>query len=307
MTTAFITHPACLLHDMGPYHPESPDRLRAISDRMIAAGVDAHLLHREARPATREQLARVHADAYLDEIEAASPDEGLHYLDPDTALCPDSVAAATHAAGAAVLAVDMVMSGQCRTAFCAVRPPGHHAERSRAMGFCVFNSVAVAAAHAMEAHGLSRVAIVDFDVHHGNGTEAIFARDPRVLMVGTFQYPLYPYSGVEPLGPNMHNVPLDAGSGTEALQAAVREHWLPALEAHQPELVIISAGFDAHREDPLASLAFTESDYAWITRQLIDVAERHAQGRIVSSLEGGYSLSALGRSVVEHVRVLVAS
>ena len=307
MTTAFITHSSCLLHDMGPYHPESPDRLRAICDQLIAAGVDGHLMHRDAPAATREQLARVHGAAYLDEIEAANPEEGLHYLDPDTALCAHSVEAATHAAGAAVLGVDLVMRGECSTAFCAVRPPGHHAERSRAMGFCVYNNVAVAAAHAMEVHGLSRVAIVDFDVHHGNGTEEIFARDPRVLMVGTFQYPLYPYSGVDPLGPNMHNVPLDPGAGTEELRAAVRDHWLPALEAHRPELVIVSAGFDAHREDPLASLAFTESDYAWITRELVAVAGRHAQGRIVSSLEGGYSLSALGRSVVEHVRVLVTA
>jgi acetoin utilization deacetylase AcuC-like enzyme len=305
VTTAYITHPACLLHDMGANHPESPDRLRAIGDRMIASGIDAHLAHREAPAVTREQLARVHGEAYLDAIDAASPRSGLAYLDPDTALCPGSLAAARHAAGAVVHAVDLVMRGDCSNAFCAVRPPGHHAESSRAMGFCVYNSIAVGAMHALEAHGLSRVAIVDFDVHHGNGTEEIFAGDPRVLMVGTFQYPLYPYSGVEPLGANMHNVPLSPGADGAALRAAVRDHWLPALEAHRPELIFVSAGFDAHREDPLASLAFTEADYAWVTRELLDVANRHAQGRIVSTLEGGYALSALGRSVAEHVRVLV--
>jgi acetoin utilization deacetylase AcuC-like enzyme len=307
VTTAYITHPSCLLHDMGEHHPECPDRLRAIGDRMIASGVDAYLQHREAPAVTREQLARVHGDAYLDAIDAASPRNGLAYLDPDTALCPDSLTAARHAAGAVVHAVDLVMRGECSNAFCAVRPPGHHAESSRAMGFCVYNSIAVGAMHALEAHGLSRVAIVDFDVHHGNGTEEIFARDPRVLMVGTFQYPLYPYSGVEPLGDNMHNVPLSPGADGAALRAAVRDRWLPALEAHRPELVFVSAGFDAHREDPLASLAFTEADYAWVTREILEVANRHAQGRIVSSLEGGYALSALGRSVAEHVRVLVAA
>jgi acetoin utilization deacetylase AcuC-like enzyme len=205
------------------------------------------------------------------------------------------------------MGVDLVMRGDCTSAFCAVRPPGHHAERGRAMGFCVFNNVAVAAAHALEAHGLSRVAIVDFDVHHGNGTEDIFADDPRVLMVGSFQYPLYPYSGVEPLGPNMVNVPLAPGAGGEAFRAAVRERWLPALDAHRPELVLVSAGFDAHRDDPLASLEFTEADYAWVTGELMQVARRHAQGRIVSSLEGGYALSALGRSAAEHVRALLGA
>jgi len=305
MTTAYITHPSFLLHDMGSYHPECPERLTAIGDQLAATGLDQRLDHYTAPPATREQLARVHGGEYLDLIDAASPQEGLHYLDPDTALCPHSVTAARHAAGAAVKAVDLVMSGDYANAFCAVRPPGHHAERSRAMGFCVFNNVAVAAAHALAAHGLSRVAIVDFDVHHGNGTEEIFADDPRVVMVGTFQYPLYPYSGVEPLGPNMHNVPLAPGSGGEALRAAVQEHWLPALDAHRPQLVLVSAGFDAHRDDPLAGLEFEDEDYAWVTAQLVDVARRHAGGRLVSSLEGGYALDALGRSAARHVQVLL--
>jgi len=306
VTTAYITHPSFLLHDMGPHHPECPDRLGAIGDRMIASGVEAQVTPFTAPAATDEQLGRVHGQRYIEHIQGASPAQGLHYLDPDTALCPHSVEAARHAAGAVVLGVDLVMRGEYRSAFCAVRPPGHHAERGRAMGFCVFNNVAVGAAHAIAAYGLSRVAIVDFDVHHGNGTEEIFADEPRVLMVGTFQYPLYPYSGVEPLGPNMHNVPLAPGSGSDAFRDAVRDTWMPVLEEHQPELLLISAGFDAHREDPLAGLEFADQDFAWVTRELMSVADRYAQGRIVSTLEGGYALSALGRSAVEHVRALVA-
>jgi len=292
---------------MGPDHPECPDRLTAIRDQLIASGLDAQLVHHEAPAATAEQLARVHDRRYVDAIEAASPASGLRYLDPDTALNPHSVSAARHAAGAVVHGVDLVCGGEHQTAFCAVRPPGHHAESRRAMGFCVFNSVAVGAAHALAVHGLSRVAIVDFDVHHGNGTEEMFSDEPRVLMVSTFQYPLYPYSGVDNPAPNMVNVPLSAGSGGAEFRDAVRTRWLPALDDHEPELILVSAGFDAHRDDPLAGLAFTEDDYAWVTRELTGVAKRHAQGRIVSSLEGGYALGALGRSVVAHVRELVAA
>ena len=290
---------------MGPDHPECPERLTAISDQLIASGLDPHLSRQEAPAATVEQLARVHDRRYVEAIEAAAPASGLRYLDPDTALNPHSVRAARHAAGAVVSAVDLVCGGDFHTAFCAVRPPGHHAETRRAMGFCVFNNVAVGAAHALAIHGLTRVAIADFDVHHGNGTEEIFSDDPRVLMVGTFQYPLYPYSGVDNPAPNMVNVPLAAGSGSHEFREAVRERWLPALESHEPELILISAGFDAHREDPLAGLAFNENDYAWVTRELIAVAKRHASGRIVSSLEGGYALSALGRSAVAHMRELI--
>jgi len=245
----------------------------------------------------------VHDSDYIAAIEAASPKAGVSYLDPDTAMNPHSLAAARHAAGAVVLATDLVLRGECKTAFCAVRPPGHHAERARAMGFCLFNNVAVGVAHAL-AHGLERAAVIDFDVHHGNGTEQIFAGDERVIMVGTFEYPLYPYSGVDPAGPNMFNVPLRAGSGGEQFRAAMTEVCFPALEAHKPEILFISAGFDAHREDPLANLQFTEADYAWVTSELVALAGRHAQGRIVSSLEGGYALSALGRSATEHVRAL---
>jgi acetoin utilization deacetylase AcuC-like enzyme len=218
-----------------------------------------------------------------------------------------SLTAARHAAGAVVLATDLVLSGECRSAFCAVRPPGHHAERDRAMGFCLFNNVAIGAARAMTVHGIERVAIVDFDVHHGNGTEQIFSGDPRVLMVSTFQHPLYPYSGFDNPAANMVNVPLPAGAGSEEFRAAVREHWLPALEQHRPQVLFVSAGFDAHREDPLAGLELVDADYAWVTRELVAVAAKHAQGRIVSTLEGGYALSALGRSVAEHIRELVTA
>jgi acetoin utilization deacetylase AcuC-like enzyme len=292
---------------MGPYHPGCPERLDAISDRLIAAGLDSHLTHYTAPAATREQIARVHGARYIDEVEAASPETGLHFIDPDTALNPYSLQAARHAAGAVVKAVDLAMSGECTTAFCAVRPPGHHAERARAMGFCLFNSVAIGARHACEVHGLERVAIVDFDVHHGNGTEEIFTGDPRVLMVSTFQHPLYPYSGLDNPSPLMVNIPLSPGSGGAEFRAAVTDHWLPAMDKHRPELILISAGFDAHREDPLANLKLVEADYAWVTRELLAVARKHAQGRIVSSLEGGYGLSALGRSVAEHVRELVSA
>ena len=307
MPTAYITHPSFLQHDMGPYHPECPDRLRAIDDRLVSSGLDSYLTHHTAPSADNEKLARVHTPEYIATIEAGSPASGLHYLDPDTAMNAHSLTAARHAAGAVVLATDLVVRGECRNAFCAVRPPGHHAERRRAMGFCLFNNVAVGAAHALSAHGLERVAIVDFDVHHGNGTEDIFSDDPRVLMVSTFQYPLYPYSGIDNPAPNMCNVPLPGGAGSKEFRAAVTDRWLPALEQHRPQVIFISAGFDAHREDPLAGLELADADFAWVTRELTGVAARHAQGRIVSTLEGGYSLAALGRSAVEHVRELVTN
>jgi acetoin utilization deacetylase AcuC-like enzyme len=305
--TAFISHPACHQHDMGSHHPECPQRLDAIQDQLIGDGLDGLVAHHLAPSATREQLERVHSAQYIDEIEASSPTSGIHYVDPDTALNPYSLTAARHAAGAAVLATDLVISGECASAFCAVRPPGHHATRGRAMGFCLFNNVAVGVAHALAAHGLARAAVIDFDVHHGNGTEDIFAGDARVVMVGTFQYPLYPYSGVEPLGPNMHNVPLSPGSGSDAFRQAITDRCLPALEAHRPEIIFISAGFDAHREDPLANLKLSDADFAWVTAQIAAVAARHAQGRIVSTLEGGYALPALGRSAAAHVRTLIGA
>ena len=304
MPIAFITHPDCLLHNMGAAHPECPARLRAIDDQLIASGLSNLLLHAEAPLAGHEHLERVHAAAYVAAVESRAPRAGLIHLDPDTAMCPDTLKAAQRAAGAAVLATDMVMRGEAQTAFCSVRPPGHHAERARAMGFCVFNNVAVAAAHALEHHGLKRVAIADFDVHHGNGTEEIFRDDERVLMVSTFQHPFYPYSGIDGYSERMVNIPLAAYSGGREFRAAVQEHWLPALERFKPEMLFISAGFDAHRDDDMAMLKLVEADYAWVTQQLKAVAEKYAHGRIVSLLEGGYELQALGRSVATHLKAL---
>jgi acetoin utilization deacetylase AcuC-like enzyme len=304
MPTAFITHPDCLKHDMGRGHPERPERLGAIEDQLIASGLEGHLQRYEAPLATDEQLARVHPMEYVRAIREAAPESGTVHLDPDTAMNPHSLTAALRAAGAAVLAVDLVFQKKINSAFCAVRPPGHHACRARPMGFCIFNNVAIAARHAVHAHGAERVAIIDFDVHHGNGTEEIFADDAHVLMASTFQHPFYPYCGTEDPAPNMVNVPLPAGAGSKHFREAVARHWLPALEEFAPQLVLFSAGFDAHAEDEMAMLEFKDADYGWVTEQVQAVAERHAQGRIVSMLEGGYALSALGRSVVQHVRVL---
>ena len=304
MSTAFITHRDCMLHDMGAHHPESPDRLSAISDRLIASGLDLYLAFHDAPQAEIEHLSRAHPVEYVEEILSIVPVNGIHHLDPDTAMCPGTVKAALRAAGAGVLATDLVMTEQVENSFCAVRPPGHHAERARAMGFCFFNNVAVAARHALDAHGLERVAIVDFDVHHGNGTEDIFSGDRRVLMVSTFQHPYYPYSGTDDPADNMLNVPLPAGTRGEGFREVVESTWLPALEAFRPQAIFVSAGFDAHFEDDMGSLGLLESDYAWVTQQIKAIARRHAQGRIVSILEGGYCLSALGRSVVAHIKVL---
>jgi acetoin utilization deacetylase AcuC-like enzyme len=304
LTTLFITHRDCRLHDMGAHHPECPARLAAIEDQLIASGLMNHLDHAEAPKASAEQLERVHDAGYLDAIEDAAPSEGWVQLDPDTAMNPHTLDAALRAAGAGVLAVDRVMAGAAENAFCAVRPPGHHALRGRAMGFCVINNIAVAAAHALDHHGLERVAIVDFDVHHGNGTEEIFTGDERVLMVSTFQHPFYPYSGAEGRSQRMVNIPLAAYSDGKAFRAAVEQHWLPALAAFKPQMLLISAGFDAHREDDLAMLQLVEADYAWVTEKLMTVARQHCQGRIVAMLEGGYALSALGRSVAVHLKAL---
>ena len=304
MTTAFITHSDCQLHDMGAMHPECPQRLPAVQDQLIASGLADHLTHVEAPLVTREQLERVHEAFYIDTVEEMSPQRGIVHLDPDTAMCPATLAAARRAAGAAVLATDMVIAGEAASAYCNVRPPGHHAERGRAMGFCIFNSVAVAAAHALERHGLERVVIVDFDVHHGNGTEEIFSADERVLMVSTFQHPFYPYSGTEGRSERMVNIPLAAYSGGIEFRAAVEQYWLPAIEAFKPQMFFVSAGFDAHREDDMASLRLVEADYAWVTQQIKTLAARFAEGRIVSLLEGGYNLHALGRSATAHLKVL---
>ena len=307
MSIAFISHPACLRHQMGEGHPERPERLSAIEETLLASRLEHSVVRADAPEATRQQLLRVHDAAYIDELERLSPAEGLTWIDPDTAMCPNTLPAALRAAGAGILATDLVIARKAEAAFCSVRPPGHHAERARAMGFCFFNNVAVAAAHALDHHGLARVAVVDFDVHHGNGTENIFRDDPRLLMVSTFQHPFYPGSGVEGRSERMVNIPLAAGSSGKEFRAAVEEHWLPALERFAPQMLFISAGFDGHRDDDMAMLELVESDYAWVTQQVRSVAQRHAQGRIVSVLEGGYELGALGRSVLAHLEFLATT
>ena len=305
MQTAYISHPLSLKHDMGIHHPECPARIHAIEDQLIASGLMDYLQRHDAPAATREQLLRVHDADYLDSIAASVPQQGIVYLDDgDTAMNPFSYQAALHAAGAVVLGVDLVMAGKAENAFCNIRPPGHHAERARAMGFCIFNNVAVGAAHALAQHGLQRVAIADFDVHHGNGTENIFHDEPRVMLCSTFQHPFYPYRGADSGNDHIINVPLAAGTDGEGFRAAVTRHWLPALERFQPELLLISAGFDAHRNDDMAMLRLTEADYAWVTVELKRIAAKYAQGRIVSVLEGGYELHALGRSALAHIKVL---
>jgi acetoin utilization deacetylase AcuC-like enzyme len=304
MSIAYITHPDCRLHDMGAQHPECPARLGAIEDQLVASGLSPFLKRVDAPLADRAQLERVHAPAYVTALEQAAPERGLVHLDSDTAMNPHTLRAALRAAGAAVLATEMVLRGEVERAFCGVRPPGHHACRARAMGFCLFNNVAVATAHALEAHGLARVAIVDFDVHHGNGTEEMFRNDPRVMMVSTFQHPFYPYSGVEGRSERMVNVPLAAFSGSAEFRRAVEQEWLPALAAFRPEMMFVSAGFDAHREDDMAMLKLVDADYAWVTERIKEAAGKSAGGRIVSTLEGGYALHALGRCVAAHLKVL---
>jgi acetoin utilization deacetylase AcuC-like enzyme len=304
MHTAYITHPECRKHEMGHWHPESPARLRAIEDRLHAAHLFDYLEHHEAPLVHRSQLKRVHDPAYIDAIEAAAPYEGMKELDHDTIMNPHTLDAAYHAAGGAVMAVDRVIGGDCRNAFVACRPPGHHATRDQAMGFCIFNNVAVAAAHALEQHGLARVAVVDFDVHHGNGTEDIFKDDSRVMFCSTFQHPFYPFCGADSANEHIVNVPMPAGTTGKRYREVFEAEVLPRLEAFQPEMLFISAGFDAHREDDMGQFGLMESDYIWITERLMEIARRHAGERIVSVLEGGYDLSSLGRSVAAHIKVL---
>ncbi|CAG4927139.1 histone deacetylase family protein [Paraburkholderia saeva] len=304
MATGFYTHNDCLLHEMGQWHPECPARLQAIEDQLIASRIDS-LIERESPPlAEDEALLRVHTQAHVDYIRGLSPEEGYAAIDPDTSMNPHTLQAALRAAGAAVAATDAVIEGRYDNAFCSVRPPGHHAEPARAMGFCLFNNVAIAARHALEVHGLSRVAIIDFDVHHGNGTEAAFAGDSRVLMCSFFQHPFYPFTGADNQAANMVNVPLSARTTGMVMREAVDLMWLPRLHAFKPEMLFVSAGFDAHREDDLGNMGLVEADYTWLTQQIRTIADRYAKGRIVSTLEGGYNLSALGRSVVAHLRAL---
>jgi acetoin utilization deacetylase AcuC-like enzyme len=311
--TGYFTHRDCWMHEMGPGHPECPERLDAIEDRLLISGLDVALDRREAPLAALADIELAHSrmhvvamrglsDVLKEDIEAGGPTHAQ--VDPDTSINVSTWDAALRAAGAALAATDAVMAGEMETAFCAIRPPGHHACRDKAMGFCIFNNVAIAAKYALERHGLKRVAIVDFDVHHGNGTEDIVAGDPRILMVSFFQHPFYPMDWTHSSASNLVNLPVPAYTKGMEVRELIEGAWIPRLEEFRPEMVFISAGFDAHREDDMGQMGLVEQDYAWITHRIKDVARRHAKGRIVSCLEGGYSLSALGRSVEAHIRVL---
>ncbi len=307
-TTAYITHPSFMKHEMGEGHPECPERLDAINDYLLSHGFLDLMPSYQAPAVTHEQLLRAHTAHYVAEIENMAPAVGEYvHVDPDTMMNSHTLTAARHAAGAGVLATDLVLSGEVGSAFCAVRPPGHHAERDAAMGFCFFNNIAIGIRHAQRAHGINRIALIDFDVHHGNGSEDILAGDDEVLMVSTFQHPLYPYLGEVPKGANMLNVPLPARTRGDALRQVVTDRWLPALDHFRPQMIYISAGFDAHLDDDMANLGWVEKDYAWITARLLEVANKHSRGRIVSMLEGGYALHALAASVGAHVGVLLGA
>ena len=307
MTPLLLPHPACLDHVTGSAHPERPDRLRAVL-KALEGPAFAGLERREAPEAGRSQLTRVHPDGYVDRVLETIPTDGYAHLDPDTIVSPGSREAALRAAGAVCAAVDAVGAGEVRNAFCAVRPPGHHAEPARAMGFCLFNNIAIGAEQARTVHAFSRVAVVDFDVHHGNGTQAVFERDGDLFYASTHQWPHYPGTGAADetgLG-NVVNVPLAALSGGREFRLAFTDHVLPALEAFHPDFLLISAGFDAHAADPLALLELTEDDFAWATAELVKAAEKACGGRVVSVLEGGYDLDALAASAAAHVRALMA-
>ena len=311
--TGYFTHPDCRKHEMGRGHPECPERLDAIDDHLRATGLRDSLERLEADPASLTDIELAHGRMYVaglrglsdvlrEEIDAGGPTHTQ--VDPDTSLNIHTWDAALRAAGAALAATDAVMAGDLDNAFCAVRPPGHHACRDRAMGFCFFNNVAIAAKYALERHGLKRVAIVDFDVHHGNGTEDIVAGDERILMVSFYQHPFYPVGGSKSNAANLVNLPVPAYTRGMDVRELIEMAWMHRLEAHRPEMIFISAGFDAHRDDDLGQMGLVEQDYVWMTHRIMDVARRHAKGRIVSCLEGGYNLGALARSVEEHVRAL---
>lgn len=306
MSLAYITHPVCALHDMGPGHPESPARLQAIAERLIESGLMSDLIPIEARPATTPRIARAHSQSLIDRIIRESPQQGLAWLDGDTAMNPHSLEAALHAAGAAIQAVEGVLQGQFDRAFCAVRPPGHHAEADRPMGFCLFNNIAIAALHALQFDDIRRAAIVDFDVHHGNGTVDIFKDDPRVMVCSSFQYPFYPGRQQHIRRDHIVNTPLPAGTDGPAFRRAIEAQWLPRLLDFSPDIILVSAGFDAHRDDPLAQLELLEDDFGWISEVIANLAAGTAKGRVVSALEGGYNLTALAASCARYIAVQLA-
>lgn len=307
MSVAIISHPDCASHDMGEHHPESPARMSAIQDQLISSGMDFAVRQIDASPIDKQLLQLAHDKNYIDFIFANAPSTGTFELDPDTLMNPFSLNAALLSAGAAVDAVDLVMNNKMDSVFCATRPPGHHAERDKSMGFCIFNNIAIAALYAQQKYHLKRVAVVDFDVHHGNGTEEILSDKPGLLFCSTFQHPFYPFSGTGPTAEHIINSPLAATAGGAEFRQKVTADWLPALNKFKPEIVFISAGFDAHAEDDISQISLVESDYRWVTEQLVVIAKQYSQGRIVSILEGGYSLSALGRSVVAHINGLLGN
>lgn len=303
MTIRIFRGKDCLKHDVGHDHPECPDRLYAIDDQLLASGLEMTVEHQDASQCKREYLALAHDPYYVDSIFQRAPESGLIWVDDDTGMTPVTLSAALYSAGAGIDAVDWVMAGRDRQAFCAVRPPGHHAEYASAMGFCYFNNVAVAARYALDHHDLARVAIVDFDVHHGNGTENIIGGDQQIMMCSSFQHPFYPHSGAPVSASNILAAPLDAGTTGEVFREKV-SYWFDALKNYKPELILISAGFDAHAEDHMAHVRLREDDYKWISSEIRKVADACCHGRVVSTLEGGYNHSALGRSVVAHLKGL---
>lgn len=305
MPVCIISHPDCTKHDMGEFHPECPARLGAIQDQLIASGLDYVLRQFDATHIEKSLLSLAHEQGYINSVYASSPESGTIQLDPDTSMNPHSLNAALYSAGSAINAIDKVMSDDFSAAFCATRPPGHHAERNKAMGFCIFNNIAIAALYAQQKYGLKKVAIVDFDVHHGNGTEEIMRDKDGVLFCSTFQHPFYPFSGTEKHPAHIINTPLSASAGGTEFREAVTRDWIPALNEFEPELLLVSAGFDAHAEDDMSQVNLYEHDYRWVTDQLKIIADKHCGGKIVSVLEGGYSLSALGRSVVAHIKGLI--
>lgn len=305
MTTALISHHDCMLHEVSPDHPESPQRVDAITDQLKKQDVYDYLMHMDAPKATWEQLLLGHSEAYVDLIHRKAPNSGSIELDDDTAMNVHTLDAGLRAAGSGIQAVDKVMSGDVNNAFCLTRPPGHHAERIQAMGFCIFGNIAIAARHAIHKYGLERVAIVDFDVHHGNGTEDIVDGDSKILFCSSFQYPFFPGGYRDNVDNQRVNTPLKAGCNSADFRGAITKSWLPALEEFRPEMLFISAGFDAHLEDEMAGICLLDHDYVWITNKLMDIADRHSNGRIVSMLEGGYSLPTLSRCASAHVRGLM--
>ena len=304
MTTAFISHPACRRHEMGPAHPESPQRLDVITDMLMTLRVLDLPSHFEAAAVTRKQLLRVHEAGYLDYLERILPENDYINIDLDTRMNPKTLRAARYAAGSAVMATDLVMAGQVKNAFCSVRPPGHHATSDAAMGFCFYNNVAVAAAHAIAKHDLERIAVIDFDVHHGNGTDAIFTGNDKVRVYSLYQEGLFPFTGKEGANGDGVYIPLPGGSGGAEMRAAVKRSWLPDLKKFRPEMIFVSAGFDAHLQDEMSDLYFSDADYQWLTEKCLAAAAAQSGGRLVSVLEGGYDLDSLARCAAQHIKQL---